>query len=55
MRIGNAVLLAVLVGGGLSACGSTEHKLAGPPKETTFGLQSKLLGRTMYEELRGKP
>jgi len=51
MRIGNAVLLAVLVGGGLSACGSTEHKLAGPPKETTFGLQSKLLGRTMYEEL----
>ena len=44
-------MLAVLVGGGLSACGSTEQKLAGPPKETTFALESKLLGRTMYEEL----
>ena len=50
MRIAATVLLAALVSV-LSACGSTEQKLAAPPKETTFALQSKLLGRTMYEEL----
>jgi enterochelin esterase-like enzyme len=50
MRIGVTVFMAALVGA-LSACGSTEHKLAAPPKETTFALKSNLIGRTMYEEL----
>ena len=50
MRIGATVLLAALVSV-LSACGSTEQKLAAPPKEATFELKSKLLGRTMYETL----
>ena len=50
MRIGVMVFLAALVGV-LSACGSTEPKVAAPPQVTQFTLQSKLLGREMYEEM----
>src|SRR6187455_2759933 len=50
MRIGVTVLLAALVSV-LSACGSTEPKVAAPPTVTQFVLQSKLLGREMYEEM----
>jgi len=50
MRIGRLVVFAALLGA-LSGCGSTEPKLAGPPKVTEFVVQSQLLGRTMYETL----
>jgi predicted esterase len=61
VRFGVAVLLgsAVLA---LSGCGSSQPKLAAPPKVTNFALQSKLMGRPLYEELvtpagggRGRP
>ena len=61
MRLGVSVVLAVL-GTGLCACGSDKPKVAGPPTVTNFALQSKLLGRPLYEELvtpagggRGRP
>jgi enterochelin esterase-like enzyme len=44
------VFLAALVGI-LSACGSTKPKVAAPPTIAQFVVQSKLLGREMYEEL----
>lgn len=47
MRLGVLVFVAVLVVG----CGSTDPKLAGPPKVTQFVVQSQLLGKPMYEEL----
>jgi enterochelin esterase-like enzyme len=50
MRLGVAVALAVLVTG-LSACGSGKPEIAAPPMVTHFALQSKLLGRPLYEEL----
>src|SRR5215216_3555181 len=50
MRIGLTVLLAALAGI-LSACGSAKPKLAAPPKVTQFVVQSRLLGRPLYEEL----
>ena len=50
MRIGVTVFLAALVSV-LSACGSTKPKLAAPPTIAQFVVQSKLLGRQMYEEL----
>ena len=50
MRLRVAVALAVVVTG-LCACGSEKPKVAAPPKVTNFELQSKLLGRPLYEEL----
>jgi S-formylglutathione hydrolase FrmB len=50
VRIGVPVLLAALVTV-LCACGSTETKLAPPPRITNFELQSKLMGRPLYEVL----
>jgi enterochelin esterase-like enzyme len=50
MRVGVAVLLAALVSL-LSACGSAKPKPTAPPKVTNFVLQSKLLGRPLYEVL----
>src|SRR5262245_6445142 len=50
MRIGLPVFLGVLLIV-LPGCGSTEPKLAGPPKATEFVVQSRLLGSPMYEEL----
>jgi predicted esterase len=35
----------------LCGCGSSQPKLAPPPKVTNFALQSKLMGQPMYEEL----
>jgi S-formylglutathione hydrolase FrmB len=49
MRIGLALgVFALVVSAG---CGSTKAKPAPQLKVTTFALQSKLMGRTMYEEL----
>lgn len=50
MRAGAIVLLAALLLV-LSACGSSETKPAPPPKVTNFALQSKLLGRQLYDVL----
>jgi enterochelin esterase-like enzyme len=50
MRIGLLILVTALLAV-LPACGSTEPKLAGPPKVTQFVVQSQLLGRPMNEEL----
>jgi poly(3-hydroxybutyrate) depolymerase len=50
MRAGVTVLLTSLLVG-LTACGSTKPKLAAPPRVTNFSLQSKLMGRTLYEVL----
>lgn len=50
MRLRVAVVLAVVVTG-VCACGSEKPKVAAPPKVTNFELQSKLLGRPLYEEL----
>jgi S-formylglutathione hydrolase FrmB len=48
VRLGLGVLLAALA---LCACGSETKKLAPPPKVTNFALQSKLMGRQLYEVL----
>jgi len=50
MRIGLPILAATLLCM-LPACGSTKPKLAAPPKVTQFVVQSKLLGKPLYEEL----
>src|SRR5262245_60294393 len=50
MRIGLLFFVTALLVM-LPGCGSTEPKLAGPPKVTEFVVQSQLLGRPMYEEL----
>ena len=47
-RLGLAALLATIA---LCACGSEQPELAAPPKVTNFALQSKLMGRQLYEEL----
>ena len=46
-----ALLLLVIVVAVLAGCGSSEPKLAAPPKITEFIVQSQLLGRPMYETL----
>ncbi len=43
-----AALAVVLCAG---ACGSARPKVAGPPKVVNFELESKLMGRALYEEL----
>jgi S-formylglutathione hydrolase FrmB len=50
VRIGVIVLLAstLLV---VCGCGSSEPELAAPPKVRNFALQSKLMGRPLYEVL----
>jgi hypothetical protein len=48
MRLGLAALLATIA---LCACDSQKPELAAPPKVTNFALQSKLMGRQLYEEL----
>ena len=50
MRIGLTALLAALVTT-CCACGSEKAELAPPPKVTNFALQSKLMGRQLYEVL----
>ena len=50
MRTGFLVCLAALLAV-LAGCGSTEPKLAGPPRLTELVVQSRLLGRPMYETL----
>jgi len=57
-----ALLVLVVVVAVLAGCGSSEPKLAAPPKITEFVVQSQLLGRPMYETLvtpagggRGRP
>src|SRR6188508_1059984 len=50
MRIGVLFLVVALLGV-LPGCGSSRPKLAGPPTLTEFVVQSRLLGRPMYEEL----
>jgi S-formylglutathione hydrolase FrmB len=50
MRIGLLIIAAALLCM-LPGCGSSKPKLAGPPTVTQFVVQSKLLGRSMYEEL----
>ena len=48
VRLGLAASLATIA---LCACGSDKPELAAPPKVTNFALQSKLMGRQLYEEL----
>jgi S-formylglutathione hydrolase FrmB len=48
VRLGPVALLAALA---LCACGSEKRELASPPKVTNFALQSKLMGRQLYEVL----
>jgi enterochelin esterase-like enzyme len=50
VRPGLALLLAMLALCA-SACGSEKKELAASPKVTNFALQSKLMGRQLYEEL----
>jgi predicted esterase len=47
MRVGVALVVVVL---GLSACGSTKRPEP-PPKVSNFAVQSRLLGRPLYEVL----
>ena len=50
MRIGVTVLLtSVLLA--VCGCGSSKPELAAPPKITSFALQSKLMGRPLFEVL----
>jgi len=51
VRPGLVVLLATLSLCCASACSSEKKELAGPPNVTNFALQSKLMGRQLYEEL----
>ena len=51
MRRGLAFSLAALAVVLCAACGSTRTDLAGPPQVTNFALESKLMDRTLYEEL----
>ena len=51
VRPGLAVLLATLSLCCASACSSEKKELAAPPKVTNFALQSKFMGRQLYEEL----
>ena len=48
MRLRLPVLLTALA---LCGCGSEQAELAPPPKVTNFALQSKLMGRQLYEVL----
>jgi enterochelin esterase-like enzyme len=50
VRIGVTVLLASALLA-VCGCGSSEPELAAPPKVTNFALQSKLMGRPLYEVL----
>ena len=50
MRLWLALCLAGLALGA-TACGSSKHTLAPPPHVTTFTLQSRLMGRPLYEQL----
>jgi S-formylglutathione hydrolase FrmB len=50
MRIGATLVLAAAVSV-LCACGSTKTTPAGPVKVTNFTLESKLMGRPMFEAL----
>ena len=50
MRLWLALCLAGLVLGA-SACGSSKDAIAPPPHVTTFTLQSRLMGRPLYEQL----
>ena len=52
MRRGLAFSLAALAVALCSAsCGSAKHELAPSPRVANFALRSKLMGRTLYEEL----
>jgi len=51
MRRGPAFALAALAVILCAACGSAKPRLAAQPKVTNFALESKLMGRTLYEEL----
>jgi S-formylglutathione hydrolase FrmB len=48
LGMGLAALLGALA---LTACGSSKPELAAAPKVTNFALQSKLMGRQLYEVL----
>jgi enterochelin esterase-like enzyme len=50
MRLAATLVLAA-VATALCGCGSSQTKPAPPPKVSNFALQSKLLGRPMYEVL----
>lgn len=51
MRLGLAVTLAAMATLLAGCGGSGKKEVAPPPKVTNFALQSKLLGRPLYEEL----
>jgi putative tributyrin esterase len=62
MRVRAARVLAGALAAVLCGCGSTQSKSVGPPTVVNFALNSKLLGRQMFEVLvvpvggaRGRP